>query len=87
MLSPRSKGFIAATQTLRPVISAVIDVTICYSHRPPLFAHILRGTKMAIDVHVKVVPIEDLPLDEEGLREWLFDLFKEKDQLLSASLS
>ncbi|MDE3270150.1 MAG: lysophospholipid acyltransferase family protein [Pseudomonadota bacterium] len=85
ILSPRAKGFIAAVTALRPVVSAVIDVTICYSHRPPLFAHILRGERITIDVHVKVLPIDSLPTDTEGLRDWLFDLFKAKDQLLSAS--
>ena len=87
VLSPRPKGFIAAVSMLRPVLGAVIDVTISYSHRPPLFSHILHGAKITIDVHVKVVPASALPSDEEELRDWLFDLFKEKDQLLSAQSS
>ena len=87
VLSPRPKGFIAAVSALRPVLGGIIDVTISYSHKPPLFAHILHGERITIDVYAKAVPASALPADEEELRDWLFDLFKEKDQLLSVQSS
>ena len=84
VLLPRPKGFIAAVQTLRGQITSVLDMTISYSHAPPLFPFIVAGAKITITLHARVIDIKELPDDEDGLRDWLQRCYLQKDKLLSS---
>jgi 1-acyl-sn-glycerol-3-phosphate acyltransferase len=41
-----------------------------------------RGREWPVHVHVRVIPIEDVPTDEDALREWVLELFRDKDAAL-----
>ena len=36
-----------------------------------------------VHIHVKITPVSELPADEEGLKQWLHNTWKEKDELLA----
>ena len=82
VLLPRHKGFTASVQALRHKITAIIDVTICYSSPPPLFGHILRGKKINIHLQARAINIGELPTDPEGLKDWLLGCYRRKDMLI-----
>jgi len=35
-----------------------------------------------IHIHVRVIPVAEIPTDQKGTADWLFKVFQEKDQLL-----
>ncbi len=84
VLLPRPKGFTAAVQGLRADIDAVLDVSICYSQRPPFIASVVRGERIAIVVHARILPPTSLPRDAVGLKRHLFDIYRHKDKYLRA---
>ena len=79
---PRSKGFTASIVGLRSHITAVYDLTIGYEEGVPSLWQYIKGLVKRVHVHVRRFPIEELPETEEGLRDWLLELFVEKDRLL-----
>lgn len=82
VLVPRSKGFVASVEGLRSHIDAIYDLTIGYEIGVPSLWQFLKGLVRRIHVHVRRFPINDLPDKPDDLRRWLFDRWKEKDELL-----
>ena len=79
---PRTKGFTASVQGLRSHITAVYDLTIGYEVGVPSLWQYVKGLVKRVHLHVRRFPIDDLPGDEEGLRDWLLERFVEKDRLM-----
>jgi len=67
------------------VMRAVYDLTIGYKERCPLFINNLYGTDPSeVHMHIRRIPISEIPESEDGLTKWLFDLFHQKDQILAS---
>lgn len=96
VLLPRVKGFIATVNSLRDSqITHVYEVTLGYSNKDngdgsSVNAHPLTLLDVFLKnhhgrrlfVHVRRYALKDLPKDEEGLTQWCYDRYKEKDDLL-----
>ncbi|MCM2279706.1 MAG: lysophospholipid acyltransferase family protein [Oligoflexia bacterium] len=84
VLLPRSKGFVAAVQSLQPRLNAVYDVTLGYEGGGAGLADLILGRTRAIHIHLRRHPIESLPMEGEALANWLLARFAEKDALLES---
>ncbi|XP_067681754.1 acyl-CoA:lysophosphatidylglycerol acyltransferase 1-like isoform X1 [Haliotis asinina] len=63
----------------------IIDVTIVYPKDNPLtLVNIGAGSWSACDVllHFRAYPVSDVPRDEEGMKQWLFKRFAEKEIMI-----
>lgn len=86
VLHPRIKGFVWYVQTLRQVggIQAVHDITVAYPDDIVCNEKdvILGRLPHQVHFHVKRYPISDLPMDENGLAEWIKRRWNEKEERL-----
>ncbi|EFJ29363.1 hypothetical protein SELMODRAFT_146320 [Selaginella moellendorffii] len=84
VLVPRTKGFVCAVDNLRSFIPAVYDVTFALSkYKPaPTMTRILNRQSSVVHMHVRRVPMNELPTEEEELTEWCREVFVRKDDLL-----
>jgi len=82
VLTPRSKGFVATVAGLRDHLDAVYDITIGYEDGIPTLWQYILGCVKRIHVHTERFPMTSLPTSDEALRDWLFDRFRTKDELL-----
>eukprot|EP01126_Amoeba_proteus_P001582 TRINITY_DN10472_c0_g1_i2.p1 TRINITY_DN10472_c0_g1~~TRINITY_DN10472_c0_g1_i2.p1 ORF type:complete len:139 (+),score=30.46 TRINITY_DN10472_c0_g1_i2:461-877(+) len=64
-------------------LDALYDVTIAYE-KPPRDGFLMTGSGDGGSVHmyVKRIPIGSVPRDPKLLREWIYNLYKDKDLLL-----
>uniref|UniRef100_A0A183FFK9 Acyltransf_C domain-containing protein n=1 Tax=Heligmosomoides polygyrus TaxID=6339 RepID=A0A183FFK9_HELPZ len=73
----------------RPPIKYVLDVTIAYPNGIPLsLATLGFGTREKCDIAVnyKIFNADEVPFDdEEKLRDWMYAVYKEKDEMLGKS--
>ncbi|XP_027093180.1 probable 1-acyl-sn-glycerol-3-phosphate acyltransferase 4 isoform X1 [Coffea arabica] len=84
VLLPKTKGFHACLETLRLSLDAVYDLTIAYKHRCPTFLDNVFGVEPSeVHIHVRRIPIREIPPSEKDVTAWLMDTFQLKDQLLS----
>ncbi|KAG6556530.1 hypothetical protein Mapa_001857 [Marchantia paleacea] len=84
VLLPRTKGFTACLPLLTESVNAVYDLTMAYKHRCPLFIDNLFGIDPAeVHIHVRRIPIKEIPTSEDEASTWLYDAFYRKDQLLT----
>lgn len=84
VLLPRTKGFTASLDSLRGSLDAVYDVTIGYKYRCPLFMDNVFGVDPAeVHLHIRRVPLNEIPPTEDGGAAWLIEAFRRKDELLS----
>lgn len=65
----------------------MIDITLVYNKdaRPPNLWNLIVGTKeLAEEVRViyKVIPADDVPVEEETLLDYMYKLWEEKEKLL-----
>ncbi|XP_046377445.1 acyl-CoA:lysophosphatidylglycerol acyltransferase 1-like isoform X2 [Haliotis rufescens] len=63
----------------------IIDVTIVYPKGDPLtLVNIGAGSWSASDVllHFRAYPVSEVPKDEEGMKQWLFQRFAEKEMMM-----
>ncbi|CAI5451984.1 unnamed protein product [Caenorhabditis angaria] len=71
----------------RPPIKYVLDVTIAYPNGIPLsLATFGFGTREKCDIAVnyKIYDASEVPFeDEEKLRDWMYEVYKEKDEMLA----
>ena len=81
-LVPRTKGFAASVGGLRSHIDAVYDLTIGYEIGVPTLWQYIKGRVRTIHMHVRRFPVRELPDSDNGLRDWLFARFEERDSLL-----
>jgi lysocardiolipin and lysophospholipid acyltransferase len=84
LLCPRTKGFTLTAAKLHPAIDAIYDMTIQFPNcEKPSFWTAVSGTSPHIvNIHIKRHPIATVPKTEEALKDWCFERFKEKDELL-----
>uniref|UniRef100_A0A5B7BI51 1-acylglycerol-3-phosphate O-acyltransferase n=1 Tax=Davidia involucrata TaxID=16924 RepID=A0A5B7BI51_DAVIN len=84
VLLPKAKGFCACLEELRGCLDAVYDVTIGYKHRCPSFWDNVCGADPSeVHIHIRRIPLNDIPTSEDQATSWLVDAFCRKDQLLS----
>ncbi|TXG64490.1 hypothetical protein EZV62_011484 [Acer yangbiense] len=84
VLLPKTKGFCVCLEDLRESLDAVYDVTIGYKHRCPTFLDNAFGVDPSeVHIHVRRIPIDDIPTSEEEVAAWLMNTFRFKDHLLS----
>ncbi|KIH67135.1 hypothetical protein ANCDUO_02536 [Ancylostoma duodenale] len=78
-------SYLYASNT-RPPIKYVLDVTIAYPNGIPLSLVSLGfGTREKCDIAVnyKIYNADEVPFDtEEKLRDWMYSVYKEKDEML-----
>lgn len=61
----------------------VYDVTIGYKKQRPLFIDNALGTDpREVHIHVRRIPVNDIPSDESEVSSWLMNEFSRKDELL-----
>lgn len=90
VLCPRLKALKLSIDNLRPVASAVYDVTVAYSNAlalpgksrlpGPSLADFLQGECSRVHIHMKRIDIREIPFNEIQLQEWLMNRFLEKDR-------
>lgn len=91
-LTPRHRGTFLALAKLRCNLDAVYDVTCVYSGSlnekkeripAPQLVEFLLGKNPELHIHIKRIPIKDVPEDEVLFKKWMHDLFIEKDEIVS----
>jgi 1-acyl-sn-glycerol-3-phosphate acyltransferase len=83
VLLPRPRGFVGSIIGLRDHLDAVYDVTIGYADGVPTLWQFMQGFVTRAHLHVRRYPTASLPESEEDLSRWIFDRYREKDQLLA----
>ncbi|CAG4953405.1 unnamed protein product [Colias eurytheme] len=66
-------------------IEWILDVTIAYPERVPLhLTDVVCGIRGACTTHIhyRLYPSSEVPSDPEGMTNWLYDRFIEKDKML-----
>ena len=82
-LVPRTNGFSTTMTGLRNHLDAVYDLTIGYREGPHSLGDCFQGRVTGLDVHIRRFPVDSLPTDDEALKQWVFDRYREKDELLA----
>ncbi|CAB4255245.1 similar to Saccharomyces cerevisiae YDR018C Probable membrane protein with three predicted transmembrane domains [Maudiozyma barnettii] len=93
VLLPHSTGLRHCIKTLKPSLSVIYDTTIGYSGvSSDKYAESQYGLKSIfleskypklVDIHIRAFKVDDIPIDdEESFDEWLYKVWKEKDDLL-----
>uniref|UniRef100_A0A0C9RVC8 1-acylglycerol-3-phosphate O-acyltransferase n=1 Tax=Wollemia nobilis TaxID=56998 RepID=A0A0C9RVC8_9CONI len=84
VLIPRTKGFVSAVSNLREFVPAIYDVTVAVpkDNPSPTMLRLFKCQPSVLHVHIKRHPMTELPNMEDGVAQWLRDLFIEKDNLL-----
>ncbi|CAD6186496.1 unnamed protein product [Caenorhabditis auriculariae] len=95
VLCPRSGGIQMALERLG-TLDAVYDVTVAYGQTrftgrrglaPGMFEFVcgpLAGR--SLHVHVKRFDVKEVPKDKEGLRNWMFERYEQKDKMMATFL-
>ncbi|KAM7278089.1 hypothetical protein ACFE04_005223 [Oxalis oulophora] len=84
VLLPKTRGFSVCLEILRDSLDAVYDMTIAYKHRCPNFIDNVFGVDPSeVHIHVRRIPLDEIPVSETGSADWLMNSFKLKDQLLA----
>jgi len=91
VLIPRVKGFTASVNSFRNShVKFVYDFTIAYSHKEKGFGVMpsiptLLSTDLSdyrFHIHIRRIPIEEIPNTNEEIYQWAIKLFQEKDNFL-----
>ncbi|GAM28970.1 hypothetical protein SAMD00019534_121460 [Acytostelium subglobosum LB1] len=83
ILLPRLKGFVSSVVALRDETDAIYDMTAAYAKPPGGFIQMLYGNHPSqIHIHLRRFDMAKLPKDEAEVGTWLYNLYKEKDDLL-----
>lgn len=80
-LIPRTKGFTASLPQLRGK-SVILDIQLAIrkdSPVKPTIFNILNGKPIEAHMHIRRIPLDTVPEDEEQAAEWLQELFRQKD--------
>lgn len=96
VLTPKTAGFELALLQIRDHFKAVYDITILYEGFPPgqptrapppnLFGF-FSGQCSRVHVHIRRTPIEDIPLNPEQQRAWLYEAYNQKERLIEGFLT
>ncbi|EFJ37844.1 hypothetical protein SELMODRAFT_437414 [Selaginella moellendorffii] len=85
VLMPKTKGFQSCMKNLGSSLDAVYDLTIGYKNRCPLFIDNLFGIDPSeVHIHIRRIPVEQIPSDGNGCSSWLYKAYERKDELLSS---
>jgi 1-acyl-sn-glycerol-3-phosphate acyltransferase len=84
VMAPRTKGFVSTIEALRGQIDGVYDVTIAFPPKVPSILRLFAGRCGEVHVHIKRYPVALLPDTSEGLSQWVWERFQEKDRYLDA---
>ncbi|XP_043242476.1 1-acyl-sn-glycerol-3-phosphate acyltransferase epsilon-like isoform X1 [Amphibalanus amphitrite] len=92
-LTPKTKGSWLTLDRLRGSLEAVYDVTVVYEgsyrHRERRRARtvalidFLRGFCPAMHIHVRRIPISEVPTDEQEFQRWMYQLYEQKDRFVA----
>jgi len=84
LLVPRLTGFVSCVQMLGTHVDALYDFTLGYANSPPPtpLRAMLGLSPKEVHLHIRRYPIAELPRDDEKLKQWIFQCWKEKDELL-----
>lgn len=82
-LLPRAKGFVVSIQALKGKFPAILDLTlgICNSPDKPNLMSVIRGKPIRSELHVRRLPLENVPAEDESCTKYLFDIFENKDKM------
>ncbi|XP_065847156.1 probable 1-acyl-sn-glycerol-3-phosphate acyltransferase 4 [Euphorbia lathyris] len=84
VLLPKTRGFCVSLEVLRNSLDAVYDLTIAYKHQLPTFLDNVFGIDPEeVHIHIRRIPVEDIPVSDSEAATWLMNAFQLKDQLLS----
>ncbi|XP_066950351.1 1-acyl-sn-glycerol-3-phosphate acyltransferase epsilon-like isoform X2 [Macrobrachium rosenbergii] len=89
-LVPKTRGTWLVTEHLHEKIDAIYDVSAFYEGsvneegirgNAPQLIGMLMGKCKKIHIHIRRIPMSEVPKEEEQLRVWLHNLYIEKDAL------
>ncbi|KAF2324504.1 hypothetical protein GH714_014875 [Hevea brasiliensis] len=84
VLLPKTKGFCLCLEVLRSSLDAVYDISIAYKHQCPTFLDNVFGVDPAeVHIHIRRIPVKDIPASDSEAATWLMNTFQLKDRLLS----
>ncbi|XP_047315799.1 probable 1-acyl-sn-glycerol-3-phosphate acyltransferase 5 isoform X1 [Impatiens glandulifera] len=84
VLLPKTKGFLACLEELSFSLDAVYDLTIGYKNRCPSFLDNAFGVEPAeVHIHVRRIPVNEIPISEDDTGSWLVNTFSLKDRMLT----
>ncbi|CAL4104612.1 unnamed protein product [Meganyctiphanes norvegica] len=89
-LIPRTRGFIQCIQSVKGEFPAIYDVTVGFNTKEgaePSLLNMLRGQKVMGELYVRRIAISDIPNDDEGLSNYLHDMYRIKDKLLDSYMN
>ncbi|MCL4132900.1 UNVERIFIED_CONTAM: hypothetical protein GTU68_048043 [Idotea baltica] len=88
-LVPKSRGLWLTLQHAASNFDAVYDISVIYENsvdaegtrlNAPQLASFLTGSCPRLHIHIRRIPINELPCSEEKLKVWMYNLFLEKDK-------
>ncbi|XP_076067635.1 1-acyl-sn-glycerol-3-phosphate acyltransferase epsilon-like isoform X2 [Oratosquilla oratoria] len=91
-LVPKVKGTWLAVESLHKKFDALYDISVFYEgsvdssgvrRNAPQLVEFLVGRCRKVHIHVRRIPMSEVPTEEEKLKLWLHELFVQKDQLAS----
>lgn len=74
-------SYILIWYILFDLVAAIYDVQLGFPETPikPTFSNMLRGHSFSGDIHIRRIPMEEVPTDsEEATGKWLHKLYQEK---------
>ncbi|MPC08648.1 1-acyl-sn-glycerol-3-phosphate acyltransferase epsilon [Portunus trituberculatus] len=89
-LVPKVKGTWLVTKHLHDKFDALYDVSVFYEGtvdqsgvrgNAPQLIEFLLGKCKRVHIHIRRIPMTEVPQEEESLRVWLHGLYAEKDKL------
>ncbi|XP_063613016.1 1-acyl-sn-glycerol-3-phosphate acyltransferase epsilon-like isoform X4 [Penaeus indicus] len=89
-LVPKTRGMWLVSQQLHDKIDAIYDVSVFYDGtvdeqgirgNAPQLVEFLSGKCSKVHVHIRRIPMSEVPKEEEEVGKWLHQLYKEKDEL------
>nr|ALB76840.1 1-acyl-sn-glycerol-3-phosphate acyl transferase 4 [Jatropha curcas] len=84
VLLPKTRGFCLCLEVLQGSLDSVYDITIAYKHQCPTFMDNVFGVGPSeVHIHVRRIPVKDIPTSDSEAATWLMNTFQFKDQLLS----
>jgi len=86
LLFPRTKGFVATVKGLRGQVDAIYDITLVWDGDTrddfALFKRLANRQGMDVYWYLRRYEMKDIPQDDEGIRQWCIDRWKEKEKLI-----
>lgn len=89
-LVPKTRGTWLVTKQLHDKLDAVYDVSVFYEGtvneqgirgNAPQLIGFLMGKCKKVHIHIRRIPMSEVPREEEKLGEWMIKLYQDKDEL------